>query len=608
MSVLNKVFFIVILITMLPCLSFGQMWLYNDNGNATSYWGDAYDDAQMATKFTAPTDSACVDSLIMQLYRPAGTEDLHFRIHLYNDDFTIQGEGCTPPEECDGPDVNNPVWSSDTLVSGPSYPDWVGFGIPSVIVGSPFICSIEIISGGHDPVTYGTTLLLDDGIPDCCLQYMLNPHLGFDQFVEHYSYFDPSAGHYMIRVHTGVGPPPSPCLIVDPNDIFYGHAIINWQGGAEPITEHNVELTNVGGYTDTILAITSTNPDFTWSGNPLPYYLYSWQSELIDITFQTTTPGERVGTLEITHTGQNCYGPSLTTIFTVNLSGNGFNGHWLENFYDCSEPDPICGPWFTQRDSCEDDDGWVFYVGGYADQDCMIGHEYTNPDCFVIDWLISSPLENPANAGVDVSWINLDVYPASYDFHGLYWTAPDCSYYYFVAEIAPTPASEWIEVGPYFMDAPSDSIQLAFLYLGAEGDSWYMDDIQVEAAPSNVTILYYPNTDDVSINWKSSGAPSYDISRSITDPFSGFSVIGSTADTFYYDAVGGNVKSFYRVAAQYDAPPLTGSPAAPNGEAFDLQRLPKVETNQVPVDCAVENANTKPRTDGLMKKVYQESR
>ncbi len=603
MSEMRKALIIAILILTLPCLSYGQPeWLYNDDGSPGSYFSEMPTNGVWAAKFFPSTPHFIPDSVIVCMYNYGSDSTQLARVLIWEEDATVGGYDCTPPETCDGPGTLIYTGSNVTLYLPPSEYDWIGISLADCddTLHGDFIVGLEIME------TEALSLLADNtNNIDCCVNFMRN---GPTNWYEHYTYWSTpeDAGYNMIRVHISAVPPapPGPTLRVTPYDVFYGHSLINWVDGPEQFTQM-VELKNIGTGIDTVTAITSTNPDFVWSGNPLPYYLMPGEFKLIDVTFQTTTPGNSVGALEITHTGENYSGPPIATIFSVDLSGIGFDGHWLENFYECGDWDPLCGPWYVQRDSCLDNQSWALFTGGYSDQGCQIGHHYTESDSFVIDWLISSPFKNPANAGVHVRWMNKNVYPDYYNFHGLYWTAPDCSYFNFVAEVEPTAALEWVEAGPYFVNAPSDSIQLAFLYKGADADSWFIDDIQVEAAPSNMTILYNPVTDNISINWLDTGAPSYDISRSTTDPYSGFSVIGSTADTFFADAVGTNAKSFYRITAQYGYSPFSRDTVIPHGGAFTMHRISKVETNQVAVDCAVEKTSTKARASRQIKRIFR---
>jgi hypothetical protein len=114
----------------------------------------------------------------------------------------------------------------------------------------------------------------------------------------------------------------------------------------------------------------------------------------------------------------------------------------------------------------------------------MAGHQYTDADSFVIDWISSSPLRNPDNGGVKVSWMQKCRWPGDYSFNGFYWTSPDCSYFYFVDEIPPTAADEWVDEGPHFInDCATDSVGIAFLYTGAYADDWFIDDIRIDSLP-----------------------------------------------------------------------------------------------------------------------------
>lgn len=603
MSEMRKALIIAILILTLPCLSFGQIgWLYNDTGSPAGYYSGMPTNGVWTAKFSPPPMYYLPDSVIVYMYSYGSGSTQLARILIWEEDATVGGSDCTPPEACDGPGTLIYTGSNVTLTMPPSEYDWVGISLADCddTLYGDFIVGLEIME------TEALSLLSDNtNNIDCCVNFMRH---GPTDWYEHYSFWlaPEGVGYNMIRVHLNDNPPapPWPILRVSPSSVFYGHALINWVDGPEPITQL-IELKNINTGIDTVTAITSTNPDFTWNGDPLPYYLMPGEFKLIDVAFQTTTPGNSVGALEITHTGENYSGPPIATIFSVDLSGIGFDGHWLENFYECGDWDPLCGPWYVQRDSCLDNQSWVLFIGGYSDQDCQIGHQYTESDSFVVDWLISSPFKNPANAGVHVTWMNDNRFNSYYGFHGLYWTAPDCSYFYFVDEIPPTAEGDFVEEGPHFINSVSDSIQIAYLYMGAYAASWFIDDIQVEAAPSNMTILYSPSTDNVSINWLDTGAPSYDISRSTTDPYSGFSVIGSTADTFFADAVGANTKSFYRVTAQYSSSPFSRDPVISNGETFTMYRMPKVETNQVAVDCAVENARIKDRASKQIKRIFR---
>jgi hypothetical protein len=483
----KRAFLAIVLIAFMATVSYGQGWLYNDNGSATSYWGDPSNNAQMATTLTAGMDSFLVDSVIVCLYAYAGAGPLSFNVVFYDPDANIHSTNCpSGGVDCDGP--GSVIATVGPFSSGGTYPNWKGCSIPDVDCPSPFIVAIEMISGWNQVST-----LMDGGSPPCCQQYMYNP----SPWREHYDYW--SAGNYMIRAHgTPHGEALPPTLRVVPPEIFYGHASIPWTGTPEAITQEDVILMNIGGDNDTITAITSTNPDFYWTGITLPYILGPSETALIDVTFQTSTEGDRVGTLDITHTGEN----DESTLFQVALSGIGFNGHWLENFYEGTAWDPVCGPWYVQRDSSLDDQTWSIFSGSYSDQSSMAGHQYTLPDSFVIDWLASSNFVNPDNMGCKVTWMTENRYASYYYYHGFYWTSPDCTYYYFIDSPPPTAEGDWVEDGPYFInDCATDCLGIAFMYAGNDGDSWFIDDIRVDSLPQLPPVITHEHHTDVTDNF-----------------------------------------------------------------------------------------------------------
>jgi hypothetical protein len=72
--------------------------------------------------------------------------------------------------------------------------------------------------------------------------------------------------------------------------------------------------------------------------------------------------------------------------------------------------------------------------------------------------------------------------------------------------------------------------------------------------PSNVTVHYYDSDgviDSVAIRWVDTGSSYYFIYRSTTDPYNGFTQVGtvSAGIEFYGDPIGPNMKAFYYVTA-----------------------------------------------------------
>jgi len=476
----------------LPSLSFAQPVYYyeeyNDMGTPCGYTSLPTLGFIWAEKMH-PFGTFIIDSVKFAVYCYSGaTPTFTFKIRLYEDTLlTVTSNDCPGGAvDCDGPGLQR--WASPNLVTptmteGQWY--WFTFNVPDCTFYWDFIIGIEVVQPANEP-----SLMMDctTGGPPCCYNF----YKYGSTWYEHWDFWGPQeVGYNMIRCKGwGYSPPPPP-----PPEFFFGHAAIAWLGGPEMITDEYI-FNNVGGQTDTITAITSTNPDFTWTGDPLPWYLEPGESKVIDIHFQTIIEGWRYGNLVVTRTQSGPFVPD-----TIELSGIGYLGHWLENFYECEEWDPICGPWYVGQDSCTDD-GWMLYSGGYADQGCCMGHTYTDPGCMAFDWLVSSPLKNPNNGGIKVSWMNRNLHGDHYFFHALYWTAPDCVYYYYVDEIPPTTEGQWEGAGPYYIQTYADSIQLAFLYAGENADAWFIDDIMVDTLiPPPLPPLHEHHTDDGPATW-----------------------------------------------------------------------------------------------------------
>ncbi len=503
-SALLAVLSIAILATALPNLAQAQyMELFNDSGTPESSANTWFDDIA-ACVLVGPTDSFLVDSVHFCWYWAAGdTQNLDYVIKVYDANGTVPYTNCGSGGIC----TNGPGTELYSSPDDPAYqevnPGAAGFYWFTHAVNPPdgvetegeFLIAIQIKTSGDSTPSYSW----DDNAPTaCCVDYF---HWG--SWKEQWdAWRDPSEiGYLMIRAKgTAHGASTEPTLRITPDNLFFGHASIPWAGsGAESIKQEGVLLTNIGGEDDTITAITVTNPDFYWDNGPtLPYVLGPGASTTLDVTFQTTTEGNRMGTLDITHTGEN----ATATVYTVNLSGIGYNGHWLENFYEGTAWDPVCGSWGVQRDSTLDEEEWLIYGGGYSSQGYMMGHQYTDPDSFVVDWRASSPLRNPDNAGAQVSWMQRCQWPGDYDFNGFYWTSPDCSHYYFIDEIPPTAENEWIDEGPHFIiDCVTDSVGIAFLYTGAYADNWFIDDIRIDSLPQLPPVITHEHHCDVTDNF-----------------------------------------------------------------------------------------------------------
>ena len=470
---------LIALAMMLPCLSFAvEVWLYNDSGTPSSVWGDATNGKHMAVKYTVCNAGFRPDSVRIAFYRLSGTAAVTFQLYLREDTLTVNSAGCpSGPVNCKGP--GNIKWSSAVFSASPTSGwVWYNFRVNTLardcVMVRDFIVDLKIVSNGNLVAP-----LMDNTPPiPCCEGYMY----WNNAWDEHYDYWGGPAGvgHYMIRCKGDTLGGCLPQFLVSKPNIFYGHALTRWTGDPpdpEWITHYGLFVKNIGGGTLTIDSIRVVDPiRFYWTGDALPWNIPGLQQKLLDVTFQpanATDVGTHNGALIFYHNAAGS--PDTTT-----LSGIGFGGHWLENFYE--PPDPLCGDWWIQQDSCADE-LWYYYSGGYSDQSSCTGHQYSPAGCFCIDWEASSPLTNPNNAGVQVRWMNEERNSFAYYYHGFYWTAPDCTQYFWVADIGPTSESEYVEEGPHYINATSDSIQLAYVYVGENADSWFLDDIRVDSIP-----------------------------------------------------------------------------------------------------------------------------
>jgi hypothetical protein len=85
----------------------------------------------------------------------------------------------------------------------------------------------------------------------------------------------------------------------------------------------------------------------------------------------------------------------------------------------------------------------------------------------------------------------------------------------------------------------------------------------IPTAPTNLTAIY--SGGNVQLRWVDAGQnQSYKIYRSLTDPFSGFTLLNTVAPgvQYYADPMGANTKAFYRVTGSCD-PPAFSPPVPP---------------------------------------------
>lgn len=106
-----------------------------------------------------------------------------------------------------------------------------------------------------------------------------------------------------------------------------------------------------------------------------------------------------------------------------------------------------------------------------------------------VDWLISAPVVLPADPAT-LSFFDRVQFPADYDRHSVHVSAGSC-----------LPADgEFVELGEVGVNAndtgffphsysladyAGDTVCVAFLYEGNNADSWYVDDIQINATPAS---------------------------------------------------------------------------------------------------------------------------
>ncbi|MBM3324540.1 MAG: hypothetical protein FJY66_02600 [Calditrichaeota bacterium] len=513
-------------------------WLYNDGGTPCGYATFPTSGFIWAEKFHPSSARTRIDSVKFAVYRYSGaTATLTFKIHLYEDDGTVTSDSCPGGAvECDA--VGTEVWVSGNMTTPAMTAQqwfWFTFNVADCTFWGDFIVGIEVAQAGDEP-----SLMMDCEFgPDCC--YNFYRYQG--EWREHWDLWNgpDDIGYNMIRAFVTALPPPPPPPELSDLELWFGHVDISYDGESE-VVQDSLGITNPGWSIFRIVSVTTTHPmNFIFDANEVLGYIYPGETKWLHIAFTTTIsePTVTSGDLIVTYNGGE---PD-----TCRMSGQGFGGHWLENFVPYPEPHPgpaRNGEWFVQG-------AWsIFSDFGCANASAV--HKVTTPDSLASDMLCSPPIKNPNHAGVKLRWANFDQDIEGDDFRALYWTSPNDTMFHFVTAIAPTIDSEWTEVGPYWVIADSDSVMLAFFYSGDNAHTWAIDDIRVDTlpgAPTDLTISFNPNLNRIELRWTGTGAPFFNVYRSLTDPFTDFAALSATSDTFFFDLLDAVTMAFYRVTA-----------------------------------------------------------
>jgi hypothetical protein len=456
--------------------------LYNDNGAWTTYF-PAMPVNWICTVTLSPSYTEFEITQVKFFCYGSGT--FTYKIHIYEDGNTVHSTDCYAGEvDCSGPQQRG-----DSIYVSPQYTYTVGAGINTVTrnipalpwLQGPFCVGIE-----YTGANTSCGLLADGQSPiDCCVDYWWRTWGPDWMWMEHYDvWVDPLGfGYFGVRaIGNNHGTPNPGDLQTIPDRVFYGHAATGGYLRSPEQIDQTVVYRNSGGDAITVTALTSLNPDFWWTGDPLPWNLASGQQKSIVVSFQPAAAGSTYGNIIATVT--------QVEDDTLELWGIGFDGLWLENFYQ--DPDPVTGTWYIASDSSRGFP-WSGYYGGYSDQDFMMGHpstDFGHPDSLAIDWALCDTVEqyqipNPGG-GVKATWMNRNSGNSTYGYHGFYWTRMDCVYWWLVDEIPPTfPEGGWVVEGPHYVNTPADPFMIGYLYMGndAWSDTWFIDDVMMEELP-----------------------------------------------------------------------------------------------------------------------------
>lgn len=507
---------IVVMALALPNWANAQVELYNDNGGWTTYHpGMPLNWIGTATLFPSYTQFE-LTQVKFYLY---GSGTFSYKIHVYEDGNTVHSTDCYSGEvDCSGPQQRgDSVWVS------PEYTYSVGGGInevtrnvtvPDTLEG-PFCVGIEYTAANTN-----CGLLSDGQSPkDCCVDYWWRTWGGDWMWMEHYDVWTTplSFGYHGIHaIGYNHGIPNPGDLQTIPDQVFYGHVATAGYFRSPEQIDQTVVYRNSGGDAITVTALTCSNPDFFWTGDPLPWNLASGQQKSVTVSFQPSAAGWTYGNIIATVTEVDDD--------TLELSGIGFDGLWLENFYQ--DPDPVTGTWYIASDSSLGFP-WSGFYGGYSDQDYMMGHQsvdFGHPDSLAVDWALCDTLRdyqipNPGG-GVKASWMNRNSSNSTYGYHAFYWTRMDCTYWYFVDEIPPTfPEGDWVEEGPHYINTPADTFMVGYLYMGNDdwSDNWFIDDVMMEELPHlPPEIAHEHHSDDGPASFVSTGCTH--ITAQVLDP------------------------------------------------------------------------------------------
>lgn len=147
--------------------------------------------------------------------------------------------------------------------------------------------------------------------------------------------------------------------------------------------------------------------------------------------------------------------------------------------------------------------GWsiettIVYEGNFA-----IYHNDDYVSNGVNDWLVSPPVYIPDDSTLlpILRFYEYERYPSWYNYHGIWISTtspdPDSGNYVELAEVSNPIGNQWIERIYDLSAFRSDTIYIAFVYVGEYDDEWYLDNISVEMRGHDIAAIGFYSPDSL---------------------------------------------------------------------------------------------------------------
>ena len=284
--------------------------------------------------------------------------------------------------------------------------------------------------------------------------------------------------------------PTEPIFTVTPASKEFGSVSIFGISPAQTFTFSN---TGIGTLDISGVALSGQNPgEFVLTdGNSYPLSLAEGQSATLQVAFDPTSGGAKTANIVFTRAGDG------KTVYNVPLSGMGVDPTIVSfPFRESFEPTSSSRPGWLTYNIDGGGTNWAFTTtynhtsGGTT----SIYHQFSSA-AYQVGWLVSPPIQLPANSAFALSFWSYNLYPLDYEKNSVListgsmnpldddfveiWTTDEIS-------------TSWVETANLSLESfAGQQIFIAFKYEGNNAHNWYVDDVLINT-PLDLTYASTP--------------------------------------------------------------------------------------------------------------------